>query len=305
MTPRTVSPVQLFQAYIGDLQRRYVSALATPLDASDNRGEDTREYELMKAIHAGRPEDGGAWGLISWKFSHKCAVSLEQFLAFAQHEIAAGADCVFINPMLGNEAVYRNVWEQGLRAHRNLNQVCGFLQRTQGLDLGRPMGREHFAFCNYFVATPAFWSDYFRWVDDIVTELETQKARGTPVGQAYGAPAGHRDDDPTPLRPFVIERLFSTYLQTQPGLRVAAYPNREVHYARKFGRGLGRLLMQLSLRKAHGMRARSREILEDWQGQRQIVMKTFGRSIGILDDPPSLSMPVPPALRTELWRSLP
>ena len=50
-------------------------------------------------------------GLVSWKFEHKSPISLHAFHSFCQTAFAAGADCAFIDPMIGNEAVYANGWE--------------------------------------------------------------------------------------------------------------------------------------------------------------------------------------------------
>lgn len=103
--------MKIFQAYIGEAQRALVAARAIPFDAADNTDAGTREYDLFHRIHLDPAidTDSEPWGLVSWKFAHKSPVSLDEFGSFAEQAFADGADCVFINPMIGNEAVYANV----------------------------------------------------------------------------------------------------------------------------------------------------------------------------------------------------
>src|SRR6266446_6947392 len=106
--------MKLFQSYVGEEQKSLVAVEAIPFDASLNSAPETREYELFKNIFADNLHgNDDEWGLVSWKFEHKSLISIETFRAFCEEQFRSGYDCVFINPMIGNEALYFNVWEQG------------------------------------------------------------------------------------------------------------------------------------------------------------------------------------------------
>ncbi|HVX99178.1 MAG TPA: hypothetical protein VHA55_05245 [Pseudorhodoplanes sp.] len=246
--------MKLFQAYLEDRQLRWVSDRAIPLDCSDNIGRDTREYELFKKI-AGQKLYGDSeyWGLISWKFEHKCQIPVADFADYCADRFAEGYDCTFINPMIGNEAFFMNVWEQGTYAHRGMEQIALYLHRTLGYRTKRWMSRDCFAMCNYFVANEKFWTAYFAFVDAALQNLEREARQRSPIGMIYQGNAGYGMDPCVTMRPFVIERLLSTFLVSDHGLKIASYPFSQSHYQKKFGRQMGDLMHELSTIKKAGL----------------------------------------------------
>lgn len=202
--------MKLYQSFIGDEQRSFVSPRAIPLDAHRNTGKDQREYELLQLIRAEQSQaSDDPWGLVSWKFQHKSLVSVDEFIDFSVEKLTSGFDCAFINPMIGNEALYYNVWEQGIDCgHTGLDKIFAFFKMSIGLQVTAPMGLDSFAFCNYFVATPRFWDKYFKFVEGALSSLETEVAKRSEVGTIYSGSAGYGRDPSLTMRPFVIERLF-------------------------------------------------------------------------------------------------
>lgn len=110
---QTTGGLDLYQSFFGDFQRQFVSPVATPYDVTGNTGNDQREYDLFKKIHSTREAGSGPWGLVSWKFEHKSLVTIERFHAFAIERFAAGDQCVFLNPMIGNAAMHQMyaIWQ--------------------------------------------------------------------------------------------------------------------------------------------------------------------------------------------------
>lgn len=263
--------MKLYQSYIGEYQRSCVAADALPLDAQANSGSDQREYELLKAIDARRdPADQEPWGLISWKFQHKTLVAPEAFLTFAQQQFAAGVDCVFINPMIGHEAIYLSVWEH---RHKGMDRIQEFLQQRLGDGVLSPMGVGHFAFCNYFIANNRFWRAYFAFVDDVLAGLDEEVRRQSEVGLVYAGSAGYSRDAEVTMRPFIIERLFSSFLISTPGLAVAHFGVDPALFRRKFGDRLGDLLHRLSVLKNESLEREDRHQLEAWNRMRLAILK--------------------------------
>lgn len=281
--------LDIYQSFLGLEQRKHVSPLALAYDVSDNTSPDSREYELFKKIHASRGADQKPWGLLSWKFEHKTLVSLENYLAFAARKLDEGYDCVFINPMVGNEALYKNVWEQGAIVHPELAKIGNFLWQKFPVVINGISGIETFAFCNYFIARPKFWLRYFEFIDSIAQLLNQEERMGSEVGQVWSGPGQYQRDPGVKMRPFVIERLFSSLLINDRNLNACAYVHERHHYHQKFGLQLGETLANLSVLKNRGLAEANLQVLGDWNEiRRQLLKSDLRRLFGSLDDPPAI-----------------
>lgn len=288
--------MKIYQAYMDAHQRTFVCDGAIPYDASANCAPGTREYELFRQLHddpAGRDGDE-PWGLVSWKFEHKSPVSFRTFRDFCQAAFTDGADCVFINPMIGNEAVYANGWEQGIHCgHRGIEKIAYFLNERIGLRITSPSDTGTFAFCNYFVARPRFWEGYFAFVDEALALLDAEALGGTEVGQIYSGSGHYERDSSASMRIFVIERLFSSYLLQQGTFRVVSYTPAAVDYDRKFGVRIGELLWNLSRAKRRALATSDASLYRQWDRQRNVLLASWHINIiWNLDDP--LVMPLTP-----------
>ncbi|MBX9883419.1 MAG: hypothetical protein K2X68_00430 [Novosphingobium sp.] len=279
------SPLDIYQAYASDAHKALLAPIARPYDIGNNTGNSQREYELFKRIHAERPRAAGPWGLVSAKFELKTCVPLDAFHAFAATSLAAGADCAFINPMIGNEALHANVWEQWWMFKEPVTALCQFLETVAPIDAHRIMASECFAFCNYFVGTDRFWQAYFDYVEVFLGALEEQRRRGTPVGQFYASSGIYARDTSVTTRPFIIERLFSSFLSTHPELQVAAYPMPPALYAAKFGVRLGETLFHLNTLKNRVRQTNDQATFDQWQALRSELMPLAMEHIWPLDDP--------------------
>ena len=129
-----------------------------------------------------------------------------------------------------------------------LRQYFVFEPATYGLPFNAPMDKNTFAFCNYFVAMPSFWNSYFAFVDKVITLLDQEVAKGSEVRVIFaGTGSYHRDGNIT-MKPFVIERLFSTFIQHHQ-FKVASFNYGKNFYEVKFGGKFGEFLFQLSALK--------------------------------------------------------
>lgn len=279
--------LDLYQAYLGDAQRRFLAPSAIPYDVSANTANDQREYGLFKAIHAKREAGSGPWGLVSWKFEHKSLVPLDRFHAFASERLAAGDDCVFLNPMIGNAAMHTNVWEQWAVANKAIPHLCDFMGSFGDVDYLRPMGEDSFAFCNYFVATDRFWTAYFAFVDTFIDRLEQEKEARTPIGIFYGGSGNYTRNTDITTKPFIIERLFASFLASDHGLSATPFLHDEATYVAKFGARLGEVLLHLADLKRRGL-AGDQAADARWEELRRRLMKEKLAAIWQMDDPSEL-----------------
>ncbi|MGB5261467.1 MAG: hypothetical protein WBO34_13245 [Gammaproteobacteria bacterium] len=281
--------MKIYQAYMDAQQREFVCEDATPFDASANSAPGTREYELFKQIHTDQAnrDKQEPWGLVSWKFGHKSPIGFGGFHDFCAAAFANGADCAFINPMIGNEAVYANVWEQGMHCgHTGIDKMACFLENGMGIRVAAVSDVNTFAFCNYFVANERFWERYFSFLDQALQLLDEEAANGTEVGQIYRGSGQYVRDTTAAMRIFVIERLFSSFLLKQDELKVAAWLPSSEDFEYKFGVQMGHLLWNFSRLKQRAVETDDLSLYNIWDRQRATLLAD--RQIHIiwnLDDP--------------------
>lgn len=283
--------LQIYQPFLHDEHMRHISPHATPLDIRHNTNPNTREYELFKNLHGvHKLENDLAWGLVSWKFDLKTPIPFRQFLDFAQKNINNGADCVFVNPMIANEALYLNVWEQGISVgHAGLDTLVKHLGKSLP-DIYRPMGRATFAFCNYFIGNRNFWDKYFEFSDSILKNLENEVLKKSAIGATYSGTGSYSKDRTITMRPFVIERIFSTFLFSAHNLNVQSFEYDHSHYILKFGKRLGDILHALSLQKNQFLGGNNNKQMQiDWDKARKKLLSSHARTIALhADDAPDI-----------------
>ena len=280
--------IKLYQPYLGEDEKSSLSPSVIPWDASSNTDNSTREYELFKQIAHANPQETEPWGLVSKKFTHKSLLAIADFHHFAEQKFSEDYDCVFINPMIGIEALHLNVWQQGVQCgHAGLDQIIGFLESSLALPFNAPMDKNTFAFCNYFVAKPSFWNGYFAFVDKVIALLDQEAAKGSEVGAIYaGTGSYHRDGNIT-MKPFVIERLFSTFIQHHQ-FKIASFNYGKNFYEVKFGGKFGEFLFQLSALKNTALQLKEENLLRAYDQIRFFIYSnpTYMASLSLLDDPP-------------------
>jgi hypothetical protein len=279
---------KLYQSYLGEDERKLLSAIAIPWNVENNTDSSTREYELFKQIALTRDKQTEPWGLVSRKFTNKSLISIEAFVQFAEQKFSAGFDCVFINPMIGIEALHVNVWQQGVQCgHAGLEKIIQFLETSLALPLNTPMDKSTFAFCNYFIAKPHFWNQYFSFVDQVLNALDQEVTKGSELGAIYaGTGSYHRDQNIT-MKPFVVERLFSTFIQNYP-VKVAPFVYEKSDYVKKFGNNFGSFLFQVSALKNIALKLQQNNLLAAYDQIRFFIYSnpSYMATISSLDDTP-------------------
>lgn len=281
--------MKIDQSYHGVAQQRYLSSTAIPFQILEKSPPDSREYELLKTIYGDKQDDLEEWGLVSWKFEHKTHIKLEHFYGYAKTMFASGADCVFINPMIGNEALFLSTWEQWVWAH-DFNRVMvifDFLNKLNIGDLEEPASSRHFAFCNYFIANRRFYDQYFKYIDPIIAALEREADHGSTVGFIYKESAQYQRDESLTMRPFIVERLFSSFILNNRYLNYAPYYFSIEHFHNKFGINIGNSLFTLLQLKNNAIHSGSRKLFIQWDLKRKLILKDgdLMHTIAHLDDP--------------------
>jgi len=290
MPPADPSPVVIYQAFLGEEQRAHLDPSSLPLDIGSRTPNHQREYELFKLVMRHRKSDISPWGVLSWKFQQKAQISVNQFKQFAHEKFKSGYDCVFVNPMIGQEAVFINVWEQGQVSHPGMRTIAKFLESQGRIHPSVAMLRESFTFCNYFVATPRFWTSYFDFSDRAISLLESEARQDSEVGTIYSGSANYVKDPELTMRPFILERMLSSFLITQRIFKVAAFPWELIHFEERFGRLLGQILWNLSALKREAFELERADLKDKWGSMRRaLFFDNMARNLIIgHEDPPSV-----------------
>ena len=276
----------IFEAFVNDAQRSLLSGVGEPFFAGTNTGKDQREYELFKELFRQRQGNDEPWGLLSWKFNAKSRATVAEFSRFARQQFERGADCVFINPLIGFEALFASVWEPWAAGEEDNKKLFDLLIELTAGQVSAYMPRNVFCFCNYFVARPAFWSAYFAYVDDVIERLGERTRQQADLDVIYQADVGYRGVPGLTRRVFIIERLFSTFLSKASGAKIVPYVYGRAVYSLKFGDRVGNLVWNLSALKNEAIAAGDESALRDWQRLRlKLMNSSLGTAVLNLDDP--------------------
>jgi hypothetical protein len=194
-----------------------------PLEIRDNRAAAWREFRMLVDLYrSGVHLKHAATGLFSPKFTLKSRVSAEQFTAFVDAQ--PDCDVWFINPFPQLAYWSFNVWMQGEHAHPGLRQAAQALLDASGIDWQLNdvprQGHGTLSYCNFWVGSPRFWDAYVGQVLVPIADFLENNA-DHPAARAVMLDTTHTD--PAPFLPFIVERLFSTYLSLTPQCKVASY----------------------------------------------------------------------------------
>lgn len=216
----------LFQIFFDEATRARVRPPFLPLDNSGNERPDWREYWPMRRfLLAGALEDDAHYGFFSPQFLGKAAVTADEVTGFVDAH-AGSHDVIGFGPFPDQHALFWNVFEQCDWSAPGLAGTCQrvFDDIGLGVDLGQIVNDSHNSiFCNYFCATPRFWT---AWLDICERIFALAERRQGPLAQALNTPMDWRPGStaaPPHFKVFVIERIVSLVLARDQSFRSVAY----------------------------------------------------------------------------------
>jgi hypothetical protein len=215
--------VTVFQNYYTPSQRKWLDPAFVPHDGTRNPYPDLFEiYWLTKLYGKGLHRASTYTGLVSWKFFLKTRILGHEFLQHIQQN--PGHNVYFINPFPEHAYAYFNVWDHGEKAHPGITALAQTLFDKVGYkvslrDLWRNDHRT-LLFCNYWVGDGVFWETYMSFLDPIL-KVATRGGL-SPRRNPYFASTNHSGRI-RPFFPFIFERMFSTFLLTNPQISTCPY----------------------------------------------------------------------------------
>jgi hypothetical protein len=213
--------VKIHQIYYLDQQRAFLDPAFIPYDNTENPRPQWAEYHVFRKEYASHPcPEGSHVGYVSWKFGAKARIPGQRFLDYVSAN--PGYDVYFINPFPIHLRLFKSVWEQGEYYHPGITRLSQAVLRRAGyaFDLAAMVNDEStLLYSNYWVGNRTFWDKYMKLAGDVEQVLEQGL---TETERAFLLSAADRNAKLSHIA-FILERLFSTLLLHDPGIKSRAY----------------------------------------------------------------------------------
>lgn len=274
--PRRVEIRQIF----------YSEATRQQLDpgfmALDNCGQrpDWREYWPIRTfLQNNTLDENTLYGFFSPKFRQKTtltSVAVNEFLATVPRDI----DVIGFSPFFDQGAVHLNTFEQAATNHANswpvFEQVVAFV--APGIDPHNVvMDSRHSLFCNYFVATAAFWR---RWLAVNEVLFSVAEAGTSALAQLLNGPIPYASGF-VPAKVFVQERVVSLLLLGEKQWRVKHYDPLRLPMSGSIVSGYPADLLVLDALKTAAIETGHDNYLKMFQQIRNTLLDTARRAKGM------------------------
>lgn len=195
----------------------------TPLDVRGNNYPAWREFRILTDMYRrGLHRRDGFTGLFSPKFRMKTKVSPEQFMSFVEQN--GDADVCLINMAAHLSVICFNAWTQGEFAHPGLTKIAQGIVTASNVPVRVDENVRHGAgtlcYSNFWVGSELFWERYVGGILIPIADFIERNEDSQVVKLAFEKTTHSVQCE---FLPFVVERLFSTFLQDFSGT-IAAYP---------------------------------------------------------------------------------
>jgi hypothetical protein len=192
-------------------------------DCSSNPYANEREVFHMRDFFATGQYMGAKYsGLFSPRFTEKTGLtgySVKRFI-----NANPGYDVYVFDRNVIQPYQFFNIWEHGEHCHPGLKALSSDLFKESGLNFEinqfpRQTWKE-IAFCNYWVGNAKFWSEFMLFLDPVLKTLD----RDASGGRKYYRPTEYSREGNYLFIPFILERMFSTFISMNTTIRMAKFP---------------------------------------------------------------------------------
>jgi hypothetical protein len=263
--------VKLFEICFEENQLNDVDPLFTPFDNTKNEYPELREYHnFHRLFDEGHTQDLDLWGAFGPRWPSKLRYSSQEI--FKTIEDNPGHDVYIFNHARIVSALTYNVWDQGELYHKGITNVARHALEAAGYNPNTTsaiMTNLDTCYCSYFVATNAFWKDYLNFLDMIKKRLENLP---DDLAEIYHGSANYSRDASLNMFPFIVERMFSTYIQYRSDLKVFSKPYDYKVY-NELQENMINILSSLNTMKTLVHQHKSRELFECWHSMRIAYLK--------------------------------
>lgn len=209
--------VRIHQIFYAEEQRAALDPAFIPYDNRANPRPEWREYHVFRTEWlAGRCGAGDVTGFLSWKFGTKTGLAGRAFVEFIGRH--PGHDVWFVHPHRVEPRPFATIWQQAEVHHPG---IIGLAQRIcDGVGIAVDLAtleqpREQVLFCNYWAGTRRFWDEYMAFCEPVHRQI----MEGLDAADRTLAWSRADREIDAPYVPFIMERLFSTFLALRPEIR--------------------------------------------------------------------------------------
>lgn len=223
-----IQKISAKQIYFKHDQKKFLSSSCTPFFNSSK--SPFLEYEvILNSFKTNEFKLFDFFGVISWRFFDKTLMTPESFFSFVKDN--PGYEVYFINPFPEQAILYKNVWEQGAISHslelknvmNNILNEVGYNFQVEDVNL-QP---EKILYCNYWFGNPKFWEKYIQFTEPIYNFILNNK--NSELVKFVNNRARYHYN--VSFIPFIMERLFSTFLWFDSSIKYKPYIFSELEIA--------------------------------------------------------------------------
>lgn len=207
--------IKIFQIYFESWQKDLLDPKFIAIDNSKFTSE-TREFDVFNRLSKSEFIKGATlWGALSWRFTEKTGMTGNDLIK----EILANPnqDLYFCNPEPEYEAIYHNLWLQGIPSHPKFMEVCQAFFKATGLPLDSFIAIEPIQItssANFFIASEKFWTLYLPWIQNLLN-VANKKMPTQMRDLMHSSIADEKNiHQGASYVPFIIERLLPIFLKT-------------------------------------------------------------------------------------------
>jgi hypothetical protein len=278
-SPAAPRRVEIRQIYYSEETRQQLDPGFLPLDNCGQR-PDWREYWPIRGfLQQHTLDENTLYGFFSPKFGKKTTLdsaAVHQFIATVPRDV----DVIGFSPFFDQGAVHLNVFEQAATNHANswpvFEQAIAFV--APGIDPHNAvMDSRHSIFCNYFVATPAFWR---RWLAVNEVLFAVAEAGSSALAHLLNTPISYASGF-VPAKVFVQERIVSLLLLGERHWRVRHFDPLRLPMSGSIVSPYPADLLVLDALKTAAIEHGSHNYLKMFQQVRNTLLETARRANGM------------------------
>lgn len=212
----------IYQVYYSAETMQSLESGFIPLDNSENLRPDWYEYWPIRNFILSQPLDENTfYGFFSPKFKSKTGLTADEVHRFIQKH-ANQADVILFSPFYDQTVLFANQFQQGIHDHPGI-ETCfrlGVQKIAPDVNIDSlVMHSGNSVYSNYFVAKPAFWRLWLEKCEVLFAEAELGTSE---LGKQLNATAVYGQSQAS-NKVFLLERIASLLIATQPSWRVKAY----------------------------------------------------------------------------------
>lgn len=223
----------IYQIYFSAQQLPLLEKEFIPYDNSESLHPEQREYAVFKKkFEEEFHKKSKLTGMLSWKFREKAGITGAQFIQFIEQN--PGYDVYYINPF-PHEHKFLSVWEQAEHCHPGIIELAQFIFNHVNDSIRLKDIRNvsiNAAYCNFWVGTENFWEAYMAFTLPIYHYMLHDAPME--IKNKLFTKADKMTD--SVFFPFIMERLFSTFLCQNNTIKALKYPYPESLLEKKYSK---------------------------------------------------------------------